>query len=151
MSIYQYGKMTVRGNAETLGKFARYFEGEYDDKWFEGGIKRGQLLDGYINKGYVNENCYLVEGDDSYFFIGIDELSKIFPTLKFEYIQECHDGQSSSDYRICLNGKTVDCHDGGISLTFDESYIGEKCRLCNCETDDDRLCYECDEFLYAMK
>jgi len=151
MSTYQYGDMTVKGNAEILRDFVEYLENEYDDEFVREGIKRGQTRDGNIEHEYIDDNCFSVWGDDNYFFIDIEGLSEKFSTLKFEYIQECHDGQSSSDYRVCLNGKSVAYASGNSFAfgSFDES--AEKCRLCNSSLEwDSELCDECSEFLEVL-
>jgi hypothetical protein len=138
MSTYIYSKMTVRGNTKTLDKFVNYLETEYYDEHVRELIK--------LN-GYKDINCYVVEGTGNYFFIDVERLSNVFPGLKFEYIQECHDGQSGSDYRICLNGKTVDYNEGN-SLTFDGKCEEEKerCNLCNCKLAIEPWEFgECDE------
>jgi hypothetical protein len=92
-----------------------------------------------------------VEGSDNYFFINISQLSGKFPTLKFEYIQECSDGDSFSDYRICLNGKTVD-YAAGNSFAFGKfDDYEEKCLLCNSNLEwNSELCDECSELEAAI-
>ena len=146
--------MTVRGNTNTLDKFVIYLETEYYDEYVKEGIIRGATRDGPIEKGYKDVNCYLVEGKDNYFSIDVEQLSSVFPTLKFEYIEKCDDGQSSSDYRICLNGKTVDYNEGN-SLTFDDGCVEERCNLCNCKLDTeawwDGKCYECIELMKVLQ
>lgn len=155
MSTYLYGKMIVRGNAEILRDFVKYLDNEYDDEYVREGIKRGYTRDGSIEHGYLNENCFFVEGDDNYFIIDIEKLSRIFPTLKFEYISQCSDGISSSSFQICLNGKSVDYNEGN-SLSFDDGCVEEeRCKLCNDKLNlrgfNDGICYECIELMCALK
>ena len=151
MSVYYDGRMTVRGNADILDKFVKYFEEEYDDDEFSlGSIKRGYPRDN-LQMYYVNENCYYIGGHDNRFYIGIDGLSRVFPTLKFEYIMVCDDGVSCSSYEVCLNGKSVD-YAKGNSLAFGGyGDRAEKCPLCNTGIRyESELCGECYELRRVM-
>lgn len=131
MSTYQYGKMTVIGNAKILRDFVKFLEDDYDDEFIREGIKRGQTRDSVIEHEFLGEDWKSVEWEYNYLFIDIIGLRKEFPTLKFEFNQECHDGQSSNDFRICLYGKSVD-YAGGNIFVFGKFYEHiNKCERCN--------------------
>lgn len=152
MSNYIYGKMIVTGKSEILREFVKYLEDDYSDEYVREGIKSGGTRDGWINRGYSNENCYWVEGDDNYFYIEIDKLSRVFPTLKFEYISKSFDCITYSKYQIILNGKRVNYNEGNY-LTFNDEDVEERCKLCNCELDyspNEGNCFNCEEFRASL-
>ena len=67
MSNYQDAELTVHGNAETLKKFAEYMETEYPDEYVRNGIRNGRTRDGWIDKEFLNANCYQIKGSDNAF------------------------------------------------------------------------------------
>ncbi len=141
MSTNMSAKIIVRGNAKTLQEFAYYFEGEYDDEELGGSIK-----DYY--SPILSGNCYIFDEYGNYLWIDCEKLSNKFPNLKFDYIEECSDGNSVSLYRICLNGKLIDL-DEGNSFAFGK-YPDEyrRCAFCDCELEESAslLCEPCEEF-----
>ena len=65
MSQDVYSKMTVTGNAEILRDFVNYFENTPDDDHVYFALHHAYG----VTHGYLNDNCYCVEGEADYFSI----------------------------------------------------------------------------------
>lgn len=138
----------VRGNAKILKEFVRYFEGEYDEKELRGLIRNGV----FDEHKFLDENCYYFKQWEDNTYIDCGKLSKSFPTLKFEYVDDLMDCLASSGYQIYLNGNVVDRERGNYFVFGNSGGYGDKCEMCNGELDfPSEICDECEEFNKAIE
>ena len=142
MSSYQDAELMVYGNAERLKKFAIYMETEYPDEYVRDGISDGRTRDGRIDKEFLGENCYKIEGCDNHFnFLEIGAASSAFPELRMDLIMIFEDDAFCS-YEVWINGKTL-CSIGDDPDDLKRDY--ELCPICQINMTADNMCFECSD------
>ena len=119
-------------------------ETEYPDVYVRNGIRNGRTRDGWIDKEFLNANCYQIKGSDNAFnFIyNIDSASAAFPDLRIDLITIFEDGNDYGSYDVWING-------GALSGIEDEPefFKGlELCPMCQINLTREEKCYDCDDF-----